>query len=316
MRISTRRHGFLQAALLTACLQPSVALADKAVAEPSKTGGFEDALGGPRWGDTTTGVLSHYEKLAWDEYKQAKKKLPDPLAIDNLRKITQQRIMKTKANLTRFIQGSTAYRVSIIDSEFKVGTDEAVLRIDTAAAQRYLFFVQEKLWKLVVAFNQRQVEGLALASFADRLRGDLGDPLDRKLEQRDGGDALTEVKWADDATEAVLRDRNDPYGTYTLTYTSRDLAGRISELRGELSAFAGGSGPTATDMLLDDIMTAPDEDPEKDIIDELTGVKAQVWSNRPAEEQPPTVGEDAADVAAEDEGGKGDAKKSDTGIIY
>ncbi len=254
---------------------PASAPAEKAVAQGDKTVGLQAALEGLHWGAAVNEVLGHFEKVLWGEYKDRKKSLPGPLEIDRLREQTQRRVLKLKQRLSRFDRASTDYRVSIIDRDFKRGTNEAVLRVDADDAQRYWFFVSGQLWKLVVAFNADAVAGQDIPSFARKLRKLYGKPVDREFEQSGGHDVVVAVKWADESTELVLRDRLDPYGTFTLTFASRDLGGRISELRGEVAALATGEDGENPDQsaLIDDIMTAPDEEAEADVVDELIGGK-------------------------------------------
>ena len=293
--------------IVAALLAPGLARAEKSIATGEKTQGLEAALGGPQWKWTNNELKNHLEGAMWAQYKSAKKSLPGPLEIDRLREKTLRRVQRMKAKFVRFDKGSQDYRVSIIDEDFKRGTDEAMLPLSTDDGQQYWFFIQDQLWKMVVAYNADVVQGRKLKTFAKSLRAQFGKPVDLVFEKVGGKDALVAVKWADEKTELVLRARSDPYGTFTLTYTCRPITSRLSELRGEIAGLGdGGSDADASSAMIDDIMTAPDEDPEANVVDELIG-------GRPEEKKKPE-----AAPAPDEEGGDSEqqGEDEDAPIIY
>ncbi len=301
MRDSTVRTLSLCLVMLT----PSLAHADKSIAKAEKTQGLEAALGGPQWKWTAHELKKHLEGAMWSDYKSAKKALPGPLEIDRLREKTLRRVQRMKAKYVKFDKGGQDYRVSIIDEDFKRGTDEAMLPLSTDDGQQYWFFIQDQLWKMVVAYNADVVQGRKLKTFAKSLRAQFGKPVDLVFGKVSGKDALVAVKWADENTELVLRDRNDPYGTFTLTYTCRPVTNRLSELRGEIAGLGGGEDAgDANSAMIDDIMTASEDDPEANVVDELIG-------GRPEESKK------AEPAAAEGEGEDDtEADAEDAPIIY
>lgn len=257
-------------AWLMAWAAPAAA-ADKAVATGEKTPSLDAALGGPRWKWTSQELMGHIERRLWDDYKSAKKALPGPLEIDRLRERTLKLVVDMKAHFVRFEKGSQDYRVSIVDQDFKRGTDEAMLPWNTPEGQQYWFFVQDQLWKLVLAYNADQVQGQAVKDFAKTLRGAFGKPVDLVFDDEGGGEDLVAVKWADEDTQVELRDRRDPYGTFTLSLTCRSIEGRIAELRGETAGLGVAGGGGANDALIDDIMTDAGADGGGNVVDELLG---------------------------------------------
>lgn len=293
-RPSPRRRCLASASLATALciigLSPT-AFAEKSIATGEKTQGLEAALGGPQWKWTAHELKNHLETAFWADYKSAKKALPGPLEIDRLREKTLKRVQRMKAKFVRFEKGGQDYRVSIIDEDFKRGTDEGMLPVSTDEGQQYWFFIQDQLWKMVLAYNTDVVQGRKLKTFAKSLRGQFGKPVDLVFDKVRGKDALVAVKWADEATELVLRDRGDPYGTFTLTYTCRPITNRLAELRGEIAGLGDGSGAVdASSAMIDDIMTASEDDEEANVVDELIG-------GRPAQGKSP----DAAPTSTEEE---------------
>ena len=308
LKSDVRAFSTLLAGLAVVALAPG-ARADKSIATGQEPQGLEAALGGPEWKWTNNDLKKHFESSLWAEYKSAKKALPGPLEIDRLREKTQRRVQRMKGKFVRFEKGGQDYRVSIIDEDFKRGTDEAMLPQSTDDGQQYWFFIQDQLWKMVIAYNADVVQGRKLKTFAKSLRGQFGKPVDLVFGKVNGKDALVAVKWADEKTELVLRDRNDPYGTFTLTYTCRPITNRLSELRGEIAGLGDGDGAgDATSAMIDDIMTASEDDPESNIVDELIG-------GRPAEGKKPddTPTDDTDDGTADDEEAGGD---DDAPIIY
>jgi len=295
-------------ALTTSLVAPSLAQAEKEVATGEKTLGLEAALEGLRWGAPSTEVLAHFETALWDDYKSVKRTLPGPLEIDRLREQTQQKVMLLKKQFVKLTRDSTDYRVSIIDREFKRGTGEALLRIDTDKAQRYWFFVNDQLWKVLVAFNADVVAGQDVPGFASKLRQRYGRPVDQEFARVDGHDIVIAVKWADETTELALRDRLDPYGTFTLTFIGRELGGRLSERRGEVAALSTGDDDTSdvSSALIDDITQEPDVDGAEGVVDEILGTTPDATPRSPTGDATPPKSEE--ERALDD--------KSDGPIIY
>ena len=295
-------------ALCLATLLPSLASADTSNAQGQKTQGLEAALGGPQWKWTGHELKKHLENSLWDDYKLRKRDLPGPLEIDRLREKTLRRVQRMKSKFLQFGKGSQDYRVSIIDEEFKRGTDESMLPRRADDGQEYWFFIQDQLWKMVLAYNADVVQGRKLKTFAKSLRAQFGKPVDMVFDMVDGKDALVAVKWADEGTELVLSDRTDPYGTFTLTYTHRPIANRLGELRGEIASLGMTGTDDESNAMIDDIMTASEEDEDANVVDELIG-------GRPMDKtpKPEAAGRDDGAPAGDDDD-KGDAE--DAPIIY
>lgn len=288
---------------------PSIARADKEVATGEKTVGLEAALEGLRWSASTTEVLAHFEAKLWDDYKSKKRVLPGPLEIDRLREQTQQKVMQVRQRLAQLTRESKDYRVSIIDRDFKRGTGEAVLRDDADQAQRYWFFVRDRLWKLVIAFNAEVVAGQDVPGFAIKLRQRYGKPVDQEFARIGGRDVVVAVKWADETTQLTLQDRIDPYGTFTLTFVSRDLAGRLTELRGELGSAGTGDDDTSdlSSSLIDDITQESASDSAESVVDDIIG------GTPDAKPRSPTGPDEPVPPADDSPAGEGD---DDGPIIY
>lgn len=307
--------------LRTLCLCSLALAATPSQARAGQDGGDEPAgliseLGGPEWKWTAYELKKHFETALWDQYKAEKKSLPGPLEIDRLREKTLRRVQRMKAKFVRFERGTQHYRVSIIDEDFKRGSDEAMLHRMVEEGQQYWFFVQDQFWKIVIAYNTAAIDGRNLKAFAKELRGRFGKPVDLVFEEVKGKDALMAVKWADEHTEIVLRDRTDPYDTFTLTYTHRPIAGRIQELRGEVEGLGGSAADAEKSAMLDDIMTASETDEEAGVVDEIIGATPKKKAPEAAPKPGPTKAADAdIDLDSVLKSGQEDAA-DDGEIIY
>lgn len=309
--------------LCSLALATTTSHARAAEATGDEPAGLVSDLGGPMWKWTAYELKKHFETALWDQYKAEKKSLPGPLEIDRLREKTLRRVQRMKAKFVRFEKGTQHYRVSIIDEDFKRGSDEAMLHRMVEEGQQYWFFVQDQFWKIVVAYNATAIDRRNLKAVAKDLRGRFGKPVDLVFEEIKGKDALMAVKWADEHTEIVLRDRTDPYDTFTLTYTFRPIAGRIQELRGEIEGLDGSAADAEKSAMIDDIMTAPETDEEADVVDEIIGggalkdapPAAQAPAPRPTKAGDPDADIDLDDVLKAGDNGKADAA-GDAEIIY
>jgi len=282
MRLLAPVRWLLLSATLCVALLPAAALADDAPPaaeeeQPKPVGAV--FLEGLPWGATPAAVVAHFEKLFWQRFAERKKSIKDPIEIERLRRRTERDVGEMRSRHVKFDKGTTAYRVSIIEEEFKTGTNESVFRIDDAEAQRYYFFVNDRLWKVFFAYSLSVARARPFASRIEEFVRSYGPYAAHKTATRkvEGAptEVLAEVRWEDATSRLRLEDRSPFFGTYVLILTDRPTEDRIGELRGELpgaSAVPGlGTDPSVHSLVgsveADDSGAGDDED----IIDQIVG---------------------------------------------
>lgn len=243
---------------------------------------FAELLGGLDWGTGHEQVIAFFEKKIWKDYDDRKKKMKDVLEIEQARRRTADEVAKMRTEYVEFGPDTEAYRVSIIETEFKAGTGEAVFRFEDAEAQRYYFFINDRLWKIFVAFNTAHVRQYTFEAYVEALATRFGEPTRRSMETRKVNKAstevLAEVVWEDPHFRLRASDQTPFFGTYTQVLSCREIEDRIQELRGEVKGLEATAEPSdpSVKSLLGDITAPPDVHPDSDIIDQILGEQTKV----------------------------------------
>jgi len=259
------------------------AAASPAPAAPPPVSPYAALLPGLKWEANHEAVMAYYEGLAWKAFDERRKTLDDVLEIERLRRRTLDEVTAMRQNYVELKPGTEAYRVSIVETEFQTGTGESIFRFDDVEAQRYYFFIQDRLWKYLVAYNASHVRDKPFSQTLDELTARFGAPLQQKKEtrrsRREEIDVLAELVWQDAEYRLRLTDQMPFFGTYVLTLSSRSLEDRIAELRGHAGtagATTGEASDPAMQTLIDDIATTPTTRPDADILDQILGAPTKV----------------------------------------
>ncbi len=220
----------------SALLNPAEFQATPAEAEFAQDPGLAAYLGALNWGDASREVMAKFEQALWNEYDRVRVTLPNVEDVDRLRSETIARIDTIKANYLKFEKNKTEYRTSIIDGKFARGTSEAVLRVDDPETQTYYFFVADKLWKMVVAFNINVARETPFNEFIKVLAQSHGQPL--TVNYSNGSRKkriLSDAIWRDGITELKVENKTELFGTYIMELTDQGWIDRITAMRNRLS---------------------------------------------------------------------------------
>ena len=250
--------------------------------EPEQVSPYAELLEDLSWDIAHSTVVSSYEKRIWKHFTDKKKEIEDTIEIERLRKRTVKDVAEMRGKYIEFKVGVQAYKVSIIEAEFKTGTGESMFRIDDSEAQRYYFFIHDKLWKIFIAYNVSYVRGKAFLTYSKEMVAKFGKFTGHKTEIRRVGkqleEVLSEVVWEDEEYRVRLVDRTPFFGTYTLVIGNPKVEDRISELRGEIAGLEQSEeqiDPTVKSLLVG-IEESSDVDQDEDILDQIIGERTEV----------------------------------------
>lgn len=312
MRLPAPARWILLAATLWAATIPAAWAQSPPEAQPEEQPrplGAE-SLEGLAWGASHAQVIAHFEKLFWQRFTERKKSIRDPIEIERLRRRTEADVAGMRSRHVEFAPGSTAYRVSIIEEEFKTGTNEAVFRIDDAEAQRYYFFINDRLWKVFFAYSLAVARAQPFPSRREAFVRAHGPYSAHKTATRkvDGAptEVISEVRWEDATDRLRLEDRSPFFGTYVLILTERTTEDRIGELRGELpgaDAALGLGGDASVRSMVGEVEADDAPGGDEDIIDRIVGQRTEVDVVR----EMPISEDDFQPVAPESGAGTGPA---------
>lgn len=250
-------------------------VAEKVKAAPkADTRAVGELMGPFKWGMKKGEVLAVLNKQIDERYTEEIKAITDVFQQDALRKKAGKEKERIARSWVSFQGQKTGWDVSIIEGEFGHKNDEGLLvywENDPKSGKdqrRFFFFVDDKLWKMFIAFNADMFQGKKFADFSNLMEARYG---------KGGADNVGDVlflRWR--AGDYYLRaiDLTQFYGNFCLAISDQRVEGWIAGRRQErnpapvkatsiVDSVTEGSGKDDSKPSLDD--------PNKDVINRLTG---------------------------------------------
>lgn len=328
-RISARGARGLGGALALACalgltLAPGAAAAqeDDLFAEPS-AGGGNAAPAAPRkephkgvsrilelldWRAPSATVLAHVKGQVEARYDKRLDGVRDALTIDRILREKKAELAAVDKALVSFRGQRTGFEASIIAEEFVPSQGESVLRIDDDKAQRYYFFADDSLYKIVVAYNTSVSRQVPFVEFVKQVSAKYGRPVDQTWTTPAGGSrTLKSALWNDEITRLTVEDRSSFFGTFVMKFVAKG-DGEAKEARhaevqkNKPSVAASGFA----DSMMGDIMVEGGG-ADENVVDQVTGTQHDIdlQTGRPNDERLNYQSADEGDGAsASAKGGK------------
>lgn len=270
---------FASAVLLATA--PSLALAKGKAAPAAKPAApnatqqraMSDLMARFKWGMTTDEV---FKVMAEDITKRFDEQLTKELDVyrqDQLRKQRDEEIEKVKGTLVKFDGQKTGWDVSIVDREFGHRHDEAMIVFWEPNQRRFLFFTKGKLYKQFIAFNAEHpaFAGKSFDDFGRTLAARYGQP-EMKFESLKTKDDMTlsHLEWPPHGEITLWAvDRSTFYGNFCIVLRQTSVAPAVDKARPAV----GKTQARGSSALIDTVTkpAANQDDPNSDIIDEITG---------------------------------------------
>ncbi len=279
--------------MLAVAVMPSGARAAKkkvAAAGPAASSQEIEKLKGQfKWGMSPDEVMAKVvEKLEATYDARLKATAQDPTKYDRIRKEMMAEVDRArKHSIVKFDGKKTGYDVSIIDQEFTHKAGESMLAAKEESASRYFFFVEDKLYKMFIAFDKEMLQGKGFSDFGKMMQARFGKGREVNVEVKVKGGAhkkLDHYVWAARGDGLRLVDRSGFYDVFCLVLYDGSIEERQAAVRK-----ANAKGERA-DALIDAVTgkETSTTDVNDDVIDRVTGKSAR----KPAGEDPtvPSVG--------------------------
>lgn len=254
---------------------------------PAPKAGISGILGTLDWGANHQQVLDHVKADIDKKYEDELKQVVDALAIDRILRRKADEFASIKKTFVRFTGQRTGYETSLVANDFAQNNDESMLRADDESAQRYYFFKNDRLWKVVVAYNTSVSRNVPFADFVKQVQGKYGEPEAVERHTPPGGQPTPRAAtWQDEITHLSVEDRTGFFGTFVMKFVDKSEGLAIEQARtGKEVAAAPPAVAPAMEDALGDIMQ-DDGGSSDDVVDRLTGVTHEVdlQSGRPAYE--------------------------------
>ncbi|MBM4357165.1 MAG: hypothetical protein FJ096_03560 [Deltaproteobacteria bacterium] len=209
---------------------------DKKSKAPSK-GGSEPALveSGIKvepiaFGTDLKAVLTAYEKLVDKDHKAEFDKAEPGVEMRRLEEKVQTEKEALRKNLLNLAAPPSNLDGTKFVGEFSYGNKEAVLKVDRPGKKQALFFIQNKLWKIIDIYTlgEKSKWGADFAAAVKKLEERI-EVKGRALKADPAaGRATLEVDWADEKTRMRAIDWGKEVG---IAYVERATEARLDELR-------------------------------------------------------------------------------------
>lgn len=236
-----------------------------------------ELMGDFKWGMTVEETLEVVYKKIDERYAEKIKATTDVYVQNKLRKKAAGDKKKVRDTYIEFKGQETSWDVSIVDREFGHKDDEAMFvvwesDIQTGRDQRrFYFFLDGKLWKMFIAFNTEQFEGMTFQDFKKVMEDRYGKSAEKMRGNPDGTEEVDYLFWR--AGNVYLRaiDLTKVYSAFCLALSDEDVEKTIYARREERNPSKKGPD-NITDSVTD--QGGSDQKPpeeNRDVVDRITG---------------------------------------------
>jgi len=225
------------------------------------------------WGMNPDEVLvKMVQKIEASFQEKIDKTANDPTKQDRVRKEMHAEIeVARKHSLVKFDGKTTGYDASIIDQEFTHRAGESMLVAKEESASRYFFFVNDRLYKMFIAFDKEILQGKGFQEFGKLMQARFGKAREVHVEAKTKSGAFKKLDhylWGAKSGDALrLVDRSGFYGVFCLVMydgkvEDQQLVARKANAKGE-----------KTDALVEAVTAggAEGRDPNDDVVNSVTG---------------------------------------------
>lgn len=246
------------------------------------------------WGAGTAQLFGKL-KTDLDASYRDQMKTSDTIKIDRLMREKAAELQRRRDSVVTFDSGLKGYETSLVASEVLPGQGEALVRVDEQGTQKYYVFRNDRLWKVVVAYNTSRLG--TFADFIAQVRAKYGPPKKVTFAEVDGERQMAKAIWEDEHTRMEAEDQSSFFSSYVMRYVEVGEGTRLQDARESAPKAATTAGEKRAEGLMGDIFSEDNSSTASgDVVDQITGVEAKVdlTTGRPAVYAPPPMAEDEA----------------------
>jgi regulator of extracellular matrix RemA (YlzA/DUF370 family) len=177
-------------------------------------------LGKLKWGMTPEEVKNTFHEKIDATYNEKLKNVRDVALADIISAQKKKEKELFDSSYKKFDTQSDIGKlnVSIISNEINIGSNESMLIIKDDKSQRYLFFSEDKLFKVFVAYDGTYLDDVKFPEFVLKIINKHGEPI-KKFDHKIKGEAqLVACNWGDTTSGLWVEDKRDVYGSVVLIY--------------------------------------------------------------------------------------------------
>lgn len=235
------------------------------------------ALGGAWWGMSSEEFLTLHRDRMLEEYRTSVAGIDDPLAIDGLRRASDEQFNTISGSFEAFDNLRTGYEMSAIGGEVVGASSQSMVTVRTDTTQQYYIFTGDRLTKTAVVYGLEPLDYIGFEGFVERLEQLYGRPLTSNYEEDDiGVRHLRNAAWEDGATRLRAEDRSQMFASYVLVYSDATVEDLRVDVTQTTRAMRSNSGSSVTDMLRNIEGRGTSSSSAGSVVDDLIGGAPEV----------------------------------------
>lgn len=239
-------------------------------------------LGEIEWGDGKKEVVKKVKKQMLSKLRERDELRRDRVLMQRERK----RIVDDVARLEKSYEklgANSDYRVSVISDEFRKDGGQAMMTIKDRVANRYYFFNDGKLYKMVVAYNQSYLKDVDFETFVVQTAKKYGKPDDTEYGDIGDEEALVKAIWKDGKTILRVDNKREFFGTFTMAFVDQRTVERNKKLA-QVERDDGDSDKVS--KRVESLTDISKTDADNDVVDSIVGdSEIDLNEGRPVDEQ-------------------------------
>ncbi len=204
---------------------------------------------GISWGMSPNQVAMVYDKLFEEDFKPRYKKVQPGPQMTSLDAELAEVKAQVRRSLIKFGDVPTGYDATPLKPEYTYGNKEAVMNVTRDGRDRYFFFIQDKLWKVVD--EHKLGEGKPWGKSFDEALGKLGAyyEIGARVREPDAtnGLAAKEGDWSDGKSHVRAAERDET--SFGLIFEDEATVAQLASLRTNKPRDANAMDAAVTDIL-------------------------------------------------------------------
>ena len=187
--------------------------------EARATDPLDAILGDLSWGAPASAVLEAEREQIMDAYRLSIAGEADPLVVDQRRREADAVYATIVESLVALDNGPSGYEVSVLRGELALGAQQSLLRVRDDLLDRYYVFEADALRRIVVVYDQADLQYVSFEPFVERLEPLFGPPASTVVTPDELEiPTLRQAAWQGETTRLRVENRSEMFASYILVY--------------------------------------------------------------------------------------------------
>lgn len=184
-----------------------------------------------RWGMSYDQAIAAYERVIDEDYKPRYKDVSPGVQMQRLDAAVVEAKNELRRGRINFGKLPTTIDATPLKGEYTYNNDEAMLTVTRGTTTRHLFFIQDKLWKIIddLPLGEKADAGKTYIEAVTKLAKRFGVAGKVTPADPDKGVYGSVVEWKDARSHIRALERSDE--SYSLAFEDSDTLARIDSLR-------------------------------------------------------------------------------------